>query len=451
MFSQNSTGCEGALAHEIPVPGHVQAAPRDLLVETFPKWTLAHWCIIVTAASFLLLTLLPEGRLNEFEVSSGSEAVLVARSLAAHGTFANPFATMKTGATAHVAPVYPFLYSLILRIFGTGRTALQVAWACNVFCFALQMGLLPLLSSRLQLGILPGIVAAFLGTFSLHSPIDTRWEPFLAGLLLLLAFLATERSLLRRSPSGTLIAGVLWGISILTNPVLILLLVVWPVCWICVQPSQDRAKCVRRSVIISGLALLIVSPWIARNYTRFGTFIFVRDCLGLQLQNANTSCAAPALREHIQSGCHARSGPNANAAVAAELAAAGEVQFNRTKLHEALNWMSANRKAFLILTLKRLRLFWFPNLDGLWQTALVWTITLLSFAGVWLIIRMNPVGYVIGITWLVFPLIYYLSPFEARYRYPIFWTSLLPAAYALVRIWQALPSLHPSPRSSTAS
>src|SRR5258708_39504610 len=93
-----------ALNHEILVPDHLQAASRDFLVERFPKWTLAHWCIIVTVASFLVLTLLPEGRLNEFEVSSGSEAVLVARSLAANGTLADPFATMKTGATAHVAP-----------------------------------------------------------------------------------------------------------------------------------------------------------------------------------------------------------------------------------------------------------------------------------------------------------------------------------------------------------
>jgi len=163
------------LNHEILVTDHVQAAPTDLIAGRFPKWTLTHWCIVVTAASFLLLTLMPQGRLNEFEVSSGSEAVLVSRSLATHGTFADPFATMKTGPTAHVAPVYPFLYSLVLRAFGTGQAALQVAWACNVFCFSLQMGLLPLLSSRLQLGILPGIVAAFLGIFSLHSPIDTRW------------------------------------------------------------------------------------------------------------------------------------------------------------------------------------------------------------------------------------------------------------------------------------
>jgi hypothetical protein len=435
------------LKHEVLVPDYGKAVLQDLLLERFPKWTLAHWCVVVTAASFILLALLPEGHLNDVDVSSGSEAVLVARSLAAHGTFADPFASMKTGLTAHVAPMYPFLYSLILRVFGTGHTALQVAWACNVFCFALQMGLLPLLSSRLQLGVLPGIIAASLGTLSLYSPIDTRWEPFLAGLLLLLAFLATERSLVTQSGAATLGAGALWGVSILTNPVLVLLLVAWPVCWIWSQRPEDRAKCFQRFLIIAALGLIVVSPWIVRNYARFGAIIFVRDCLGMQLQNANNSCAAPALREHIQSGCHARSGPNVNAAFAAQLVAAGEVPFNRTKLHEALHWMAANRAAFLVLTARRLRLFWFPDLDDPWETALVWIVTLLSFAGLPLIIRTNPAGYVIGATWLVFPLVYYLSPFEARYRYPIFWTSLLPAACALAKIWQSLALFHPSSRS----
>lgn len=439
------------LKHKIRVSDSVKAVPQDLLFERFPMWTLAHWCIVVTAASFVLLTLLPEGHLNDLDVSSGSEAVLVARSLAAHGTFADPFATMKTGLTAHVAPVYPFLYSLILRAFGIGHAALQVAWACNVLVFALQMGLLPLLSVRLRLGVLPGIVAAVLGTLSLYTPIDTRWESFFAGLLLLSAFLVTERSLGTQSSVATLVAGALWGVLILTNPVFVLLLLGWPLCWIWAQRQGERARCVRHSVIIAAIALVIISPWIARNYARFGALIFVRDCLGLQLQGGNNPCATPTLREIIKSGCLARSGPNVNAAIAAQLVAAGEVQFNRTKLREALDWISSNRAAFLALSVRRLRLFWFPDLDNLWETAVVWAVTLLSFRGFWLMIGTNPAGRVIGTTWLLFPLAYYISPFETRYRYPIFWTSLLPAGYALVELWQRLSLFHPSPSRFSAS
>src|SRR2546430_1525084 len=127
-----------------------EAPPRDFLLERFPKWTLAHWCTVVAAVSFLVLATLPEARLNDFDVPTGGESVRIARSLAFHGTFADPFATIKTGVTAHIAPAYPFLYSLVLRLFGTHYTALLILWAASLACLALQLGLLPLLSHRLH-------------------------------------------------------------------------------------------------------------------------------------------------------------------------------------------------------------------------------------------------------------------------------------------------------------
>jgi hypothetical protein len=239
----------------------------------------------------------------------------------------------------------------------------------------------------------------------------------------------------------------LWGVLILTNPVAVLLLFAWPACWIWAEPKDRHAASPRRSAILIAIALVVVAPWIARNYARFGTFIFVRDCLGLQLQGGNNSCAAPTLAEIIQSGCHAQSGPNGNAVIAGQVASAGEVQFNRIKLHETLRWIDTHRTTFLGLMLRRLRLFWFPDLDSLWKTALVWTITLLSFIGLRHIMRTNSAGLAIAATWLLYPAIYYISPFETRYRYPIFWTSLLPAGLALVRIARFLPFQRPSSES----
>src|SRR5260370_7501851 len=212
------------------------------------------------------------------------------------------------------------------------------------------MGLLPLLSVRLRLGVLPGIVAAVLGTFSLYSPIDPRWESFFAGLLLLSAFLVTECSLGTRSSVAPLVAGALWGVLILTNPVFVLLLLGWPLCWIWAQRQGERARCVRHSVIIAAIALVIISPWIARNYARFGALIFVRDCLGLQLQGGNNPCATPTLREIIKSACLARSGPNVNAAIAAQLLAAVEAQSTRTNLPDPSASTSSNHAPSLPLT-----------------------------------------------------------------------------------------------------
>jgi len=427
------------------------ALPRDVLLAKFPKWTLAHWCITVAAASFLILALLPEGRLNDLDVPTGGENVRVARSLASRGVFADPFSSMPTGTTAHVAPVYPFLYALFLRSFGTGYTALLLLWACNVGSLAAQMGLLPLLSHRLHFGILPGVVAALLGTFSLYAPIDTRWEAFLTGLLLLLACLTSELSFNRGSRGATYAAGALWGISILTNPVLVLLMLAWPLCWILAQQKHHRAASVRRSAIIVAIALLVISPWIARNYARFGAFIFVRDNLGLEFYTGNNPCAAPSIRENIQSGCHFHTHPNPNAAVAKQLAN-GEVAFNRAKLREALTWITTDRSAFMSLTMRRFRLFWLPDVDRAGEAILVWLVTLLSLPGLWAIARKNLVAAkLIAAAWLLFPLIYYAIQFEPRYRFPIYWTSLLPAGYALVEIWHRLPILHSSPPRSPAS
>jgi hypothetical protein len=418
---------------------------QDFLLTKFPKWTLAHWCVTVAAASFLILAALPEGRLVDLAVPFGAEVMRVVRSLAAHGTFADPFSSINTGVTAHVAPAYPFLYSLILRAFGTGHTALQIAWACNVFFFALQMGLLPMLSHRLNLGTLPGIVAAALGTFSLYSPIDTRWECFFAGLLFLLALLATEASISRSNWKATWGAGALWGIAILANPIFALLLLAYPLCWILAKPRPDRPSSMRRFAVIAACALVVVTPWIARNYVRFGTFIFVRDNLGLELQTSNNPCATPSILGNIHSGCHFRTHPDVSATVAAQFVAAGEVRFNHTKLLEAESWIAAHPSAFLALTLRRFRLFWFPDLYRPTEAVVVYLITLLSLPGLWMLARKNLVAaLLIASTWLLFPLIYYAIQFEPRYRIPIYWTSLLPAAYALVELSRRLPLFKPS-------
>lgn len=419
-----------------------EAPSRDFLLEQFPKWTLAHWCVVIAAATFLIVAVLPEGRLNDLEVPTGGENVRVARSLAFHGTFANPFSTMDTGTTAHVAPGYPVLYSLILRAFGTGYAGLLILWAVNVSFLALQLGLLPLVSHRMHLGVLPGISAAILGAFSLYAPIDTRWESFLVGFLLLLAFLFSERAFRNQRRAEAFVAGGLWGLLILTNPVTVLLLAAWPLVLIFSQSQSQRARAIRLFSAMAGVALLITSFWIVRNYARFGAFIFVRDNLGLELSVSNNDCAAPSLRENIQSGCHARLHPNPNAAVAAQLVASGEVPFNRARLHDAFTWIRTHRVAFFTLSVRRLRLFWFPTVYRWWEALAVWTVTLLSFVGLGFIARKNQTLTMLLLSaWICFPLVYYITQFDPRYRYPIFWTSLLPAGYAITEILRKLSVL----------
>ncbi len=425
-------------AAEFPACAHDE--PR----QTNRSWSLHHLCAFVFGVSFIrfasfaslvLVVMFVEGRINDIGVGHAGENVRVARSLAANGTFADPFVTMRTGPTAHVAPVYPFLFSLALRAAGTGVAGVLVLWVWNVGLLALQMALLPLLSSRLGFGALPGLIAAALGCISMACGMDSGWECFLAGALLMIACLLTDDITLWRRSGGATMLGVLWGILLLTNPVTLLLFVAWPVVKILTQARSDRAALAARFALMVFAASFTVAPWIARNYVRFGAFVFVRDNLGLELYTGNNPCAEPTLHEQIDSGCHAQTHPNPTAAIAAQLAAQGEVRFNQAKLHQALQWISANRSRFVILTAQRIRQFWLPDLEDRWQQIPVWGITFAALIGFYMTAGKNRVwAWLIGSTWVLFPLIYYVVPSEPRYSYPIDWTLLLAAGCALSKL-----------------
>lgn len=66
-------------------------------------------------------------------------------------------------------------------------------------------------------------------------------------------------------------------------------------------------------------------------------------------------------------------------------------------------------------------------------------LTLLAFPGVVLMRRRSRVGsWLFAATLAIYPLIHYIIQIEDRYRYPILWATLLPAAYALLK-WTEKP------------
>ena len=96
----------------------------------------------------------------------------VAIALATTGHFSNPFQMAATGLTAHVAPVYPFLLSLLYR--GVGGAGFSVAkHLLAIFLVSLQYALMPHASRLLSLprvtGILGGFTAALLPRASLET------------------------------------------------------------------------------------------------------------------------------------------------------------------------------------------------------------------------------------------------------------------------------------------
>jgi len=384
----------------------------------------------------------PEARLQDTAIPNGAETVNVARSLSEYGIFANPFASGDTGSTAHVAPVYPFVFALFLKALGTGYACLLILWVLTLALLAGQMSMMPWLTSQIGLGAGPGTVAAVLGVISMHASIDTRWESYLVGLLLLAAAVLTYHTSTWMTVSGAALLGAFWGVIVLTNPVAVLLLFAWPLIIVARAPKGRHP--LKSLAVLFGVAMLVVAPWIARNYVRFGAFIFVRDNLGLELALGNNPCAGATLAQNIASGCHHSIHPNSNPSVAKRVSSMGEYRFDQERLHEALNWIQENRKTFARLTIERVRQFWFPTLQRRWEMPIVWCITPLAFIGFALLWRsLRTIGLLIGVTWVFYPVIYYLVPGDPRYVYPIYWTMLLPAGYALTEFFRARSSAMP--------
>ena len=109
-------------------------------------------------------------------------------------------------------------------------------------------------------------------------------------------------------------------------------------------------------------------------------------------------------------------------------------------MNKALNWIRSHPAGFLELTIRRFVEFWFPNPATVTiYSYSIWLIKVLSFAGLWLMIRRRlPVTGFVAIVFLIYPAVYYLLQSSVRYRYPVLWLSLLPAGYALRRLVPAV-------------
>ena len=137
-----------------------------------------------------------------------------------------------------------------------------------------------------------------------------------------------------------------------------------------------------------------------------------------------------------------------NPAIAAEVAAVGEIRFNHDRLKQAIAWIESNPAAFASLTARRFLKFWFPSLARLRYTIPTAILTILSFAGLAMLYRNHrQAALLFSSTLFVYPLIHYFLQFEARYRYPIFWATFLPAAYAVLKIVQMAARSGAQPRS----
>lgn len=345
----------------------------------------------------------------------------IAASLAKGNGFSSPF-RQQTGPTAWLAPVYPLILAGIFKLFGVFTFASFVAAAgFNIFCSTLTA--VPIYFAGCRIG---GPATATLSAWlwavfpnAIKLPVESMWEASLAALLAALILWATLALAESRGEWAWYGYGLLWGLALMTSPALgaaLPFLLAW-LAW--------RSRRFGRPLLALAAAALCCVPWTLRNYRVFHTFIPLRSVAGLTLWMGNYD------QSHgIWPG---RLHPLGNAAERARYVELGEIAYMRNKEEQALSFIaehpwsearavwshfvalwsggSAHPLADLVQTdswtLRGVLLFNLLAVTG----ALVGIVILFRAHNVW--------AFPLAVFPTVFPLVYYFTLGQARYRHPI--------------------------------
>lgn len=385
----------------------------------------------------------------------GPETWNLAHNLREYGEFANPFMSMGTGPSAHLAPAFPAFLAALTWLFGTHAGGAFAFHAAAALAVSVLLGALPWAAAKLGYGLIPGILAAaawLAGDLFLFP----NWEAVYAGLLILSATVSF-RGLAGAEPprpGQALTLAAVASALLLLNPACLSVFACWFV-WIAYK--WKRALFRFPAILIVALPVAISAVWIARNYAVFDRFVLIRDNLGIELAIGNNDCASFSLVANHLTGCFQRNHPNASEIEAVKVLLDGEVVYNDRRMHEARAWIGRNPGRFAGLSLERAAAFWVPResagfLSGVLERGrrserlMIFAMTLLSLAGLWFAARRDAASTAIMASWLaVYPLPYYLVQFEDRYRYPIMWITFLLGALALCetarRLWPLVRGL----------
>lgn len=361
------------------------------------------------------------------------EPLSIAISLARHGEFADPY-SLPTGPTAHTAPLYPALASALYRMWGDTQDADYARFTLNTLAASAEYALIPMVTVALGLGLGPGVLAGFAGALiplQLWAECLGDFETTWVALFLEVATILFARWL--RTPrlgwKGAAGWGALWGGGFLLAPSLLPVLVGF--CAVGLWKRRPGfVAAVRWLGVFAITTLLVMTPWLMRNYLRLGGVFFIRDNLGLELLVSNHDGALPSLDENIHTAFFKQNHPSGSGKAARELRSRGELAFERQSLSRALDWMTKNPGGLATLTLARAGTFWVPRVARFrWMFAAAALAALASL--VWLYRRSKFAAVILATILIAYSAIYYLVQNTLRYQHPLWWIQVVLIGWAV--------------------
>ena len=354
----------------------------------------------------------------------GEEVGWIARSLATHQGFSSPFFP-STGSTAIIPPLYPFLLSAIFRVFGLYSVAsafvilslnsLFSALTCIPIYFATRSTLGP------RAALYAGWAWAFY-PFAVYFSAGRVWEYSLTSLLLTTCFCLALRLHRNDRPATWLGFGLLFGITVLSNPAVLSLFIVFTL--IALWKLNRKGGRYLRAGLLAALGMVaVLTPWTIRNYRALHVICPVRDSLGYEFWSGNNGDTSNPTLEW--------SHPASNPEELQLYTSQGEIAYIAQKNVLGKEWVRHHKADFTRLTIRRFIYYWtgFWSLDPVYtkaepfqfpNTFFCSSLTILLLLGarrLWNTNREAALCYMVPI--VLFPLAYYVTHPLMDYRQPI--------------------------------
>jgi 4-amino-4-deoxy-L-arabinose transferase-like glycosyltransferase len=356
-----------------------------------------------------------------FDQEAGSTAFALSQGKG----FSNLF-RQNTGPTAWLAPLFPFLLSLIFRVFG--------AYTISSFFAAVLMNVLfstlttfPLFALVRHIsGRGTAVAAAGLWVFlpaGILMPFEWIWDTSLSVLLATTILWLTLRASESRNSSLWLSYGLVCGVALLTNPTVAIVL---PFLWFWAVRRARNIAGIPWHIPALALALIFLTclPWTLRNFATFHRLIPIRSSLPFEFWIGNNDIFDPHAIGGIQRITRYEE--------IRRYAQLGETAYLQDKSDLATIFIRQKPGLFLQLTSRKIIATWIgtehPIADFLQADSLLagtvivcnFVLTLGTVLGVWFLVRLkSPFTFPVAIFPLLYPVVYYFTHTSLRYRHPI--------------------------------
>lgn len=333
---------------------------------------------------------------------------------------------IRTGPSAWLSPIYPYLLAGIFKLFGTYSYLSNIV-IHTIDCSFASLTCWPIFAiGKKVFGRATGAAAAWLWVVlptAIFFPIIWVWDTSLTGLWMALLIAVTLNLRGDDRMRDWLGYGALWGIGALINPSLLPVLpplalwAIWPL-------RRQFLRSARLAAASAAIFVVCLTPWTIRNYVVFHKFVPLRSNFGLELWLGNN----PDVPDTWTPQLH----PNDNMEEAKKYAAMTELPYMAEKQHEALAFMRTHPTDTMRFFFHRFANTWL----GIWDPPSdIWThlslyykmilvsnmaFSLLSLFGLLFMQRKKgDWGFPFASVLLLFPIVFYVTHPAQRYRYPI--------------------------------